>query len=130
MWMTPAARQRLQDELDGLETASRDDATTRARVVELRDLLAKVTVNEMPDDGLVEPGMAVTVTFDDDGSTLAFVLGDRTMLAGDADIDLPVYSPASPLGTAIAGLSVGDTAELAAPQGARTLTITQARPVA
>ncbi|WP_143340682.1 GreA/GreB family elongation factor [Demequina sp. NBRC 110057] len=129
MWMTPAARQRLQDELTGLETASNDDATARARIVELREMLAKATVKEMPDDGLVEPGMAITVTFDDDGSSVEFILGDRAMLSQDGDLDLPVYSPASPLGTAISGLYVGDKAELAAPQGARALTITRARPV-
>ena len=130
VWMTAAARQRLQDELSELMSRGReDDAAAQARITELRILIERAEVREMPDDGLVEPGMRVTVSFADDGSALTFILGDRTMLNLDPSLDQPVYSPTSPMGAAITGLSVGDKAVLAAPLGDRHLTITAARPV-
>lgn len=130
VWMTAAARQRLQDELTELMSRGREDDTAAlARITELRVLIERAVVREMPDDGLVEPGMTVTVTFDDDGSTLTFILGDRTMLNLDPSLDQPVYSPTSPMGSAITGLYVGDKAVLSAPLGDRRLTIAAARPV-
>ncbi|MDE0572308.1 GreA/GreB family elongation factor [Demequina sp. B12] len=130
VWMTAAAHERLLAEQATLEIDGRElTATERARLAELRDLLAKAQVSTMPDDGLVEPGMRVTVRFDDNGDTTEFVLGDRAMLALDPTIDLPVYSPTSPLGAAINGLFPGDQATIDAPRGPRTLTIVQAHPV-
>ncbi len=130
VWMTAAARQRLQDELNELVSRGREDDTpARTRITELRALIERAEVREMPDDGLVEPGMTVTVHFEDDDSTLTFILGDRTMLNLDPSLDQPVYSPTSPMGSAITGLSVGDKAVLTAPLGDRRLTITAARPV-
>ena len=43
-------------------------------------------------------------------------------------LDVAVYSPESPLGAAIDGLYVGDTAVITAPKGARQLTIIAAVP--
>ncbi len=130
VWMTAAARQRLQDELTELVGKGReDDTSARTRITELRALIERAVVREMPDDGLVEPGMMITVNFEDDKSTLTFILGDRTMLNLDPSLDQPVYSPTSPMGSAITGLSVGDKAVVTAPMGERRLTITAARPV-
>ncbi|WP_061961128.1 GreA/GreB family elongation factor [Demequina flava] len=129
VWMTGAAHQRLVDELEGLTREGRElSAADKVRVAELRDVLSRVEVSQMPDDGLVEPGMCVTVRFDDDGSTSEFILGDRAMLALDPSIDLPVFSPSSPLGTAITGMFPGDTGTFTAPSGPRAFTIVKAFP--
>lgn len=131
VWMTPTAHARLTDELATLTAGSaHDDVARKTRVTELRDLLARAVVKEMPDDGLVEPGMLVTVTFEDNDETLSFVLGDRLLLSIDPSIDHPVYSPTSPLGSAVNGLYPGDRAEVVAPRGNRVLTIVRVRPVA
>lgn len=128
--MTEAAYERLQAELHALVAAgSTTDDALLSRKVELRDLLDRAQTGQMPDDGLVEPGMLVTVTFEDDGSQVTFVLGDRVLLTLDDSLDVPVYSPTSPLGAAINGTSVGDSTVVSAPRGERRLTIVEARPV-
>ena len=130
VWMTVGAYERLQAELQELTAAgpTADDAAL-SRAVELRDLLSRAQTGQMPDDGLVEPGMLVTVRFDDDQSELTFVLGDRVLLTLDESLDVPVYSPSSPLGAAINGSNVGDQTVFSAPRGDRRLTVIEARPV-
>jgi len=128
VWLTPAALQRLRDELADL-TSGRDlDDNQRARVAELSTQIASAEASSKPDDGLVEPGMLVTVRFEDDGSTAQFLFGTRALRDLDDSLEIAVYSPESPLGAAIDGLYVGDTATIDAPQGQRTLTITDAVP--
>ncbi len=128
--MTVGAYERLQAELAELTAAGTTaDAAALSRAVELRDLLSRAQTGQMPDDGLVEPGMLVTVRFDDDQSELTFVLGDRVLLTLDESLDVPVYSPTSPLGAAINGINVGDQIVFSAPRGDRRLTVIEARPV-
>lgn len=130
VWMTPAALDRLQQELASLTSPARElDDRERARVAELKDLVRRAQAERKPDDGLVEPGMRVTVRFDDDGSKANFVFGTRALLDLDTSLDTEVYSPESPLGAAINGVYVGDTATIQAPKGERTLTIIKATPV-
>ena len=62
--------------------------------------------------GVVEPGTVVTAKIQGDKST--FLVGNREMAAGS---DLDVYSEASPLGTAIIGLKIGDSKTYTAPNG-------------
>lgn len=127
--MTPAALQRLQDELSTLSALTRElDEAERSRLIELKDLLRRARAETKPDDGLVEPGMRVTVRFEDDGSERTFVFGSRAVLGLDSSLDVDVYSPESPLGAAIDGKHVGDRATLEAPKGPRTLTIVAAVP--
>lgn len=129
VWMTPAALARLQGELETLTSAGSElDEVQKARLVELRELLKRAEAKSKPDDGLVEPGMRITVRFEDDGTELDFVLGSRSVLGLDDSIDVDVYSPDSPLGAAINGLYVGDKASFATPKGERTLTILVAKP--
>jgi transcription elongation factor GreA len=128
VWLTPAALQRLRDELANLTDGRDINDDQRARVAELSTLIARAEASSKPDDGLVEPGMRVTVTFDDDGSTAEFIFGSRTLLGLDDSLDVAVYSPESPLGAAIAGKYVGDTVTVSAPAGERSLTIVQAVP--
>ncbi|BDZ62661.1 transcription elongation factor GreA [Demequina sediminis] len=129
VWMTPAALELLREELATLEAASRDDdPTTRARIVELRERIAAADTSPRPDDGLVEPGMRVVVRLDGADAPLAFVLGDRSLVAPGADET--VYSPTSPMGAAVDGRYVGDTVTFETPRGPRSATILEAHPVA
>lgn len=131
LWMTQAALDRLQQELTELTAPTREaDASTDARVLELREMIRRAEVSAKPDDGVVEQGMKVTVRFDADGSEESFLLGSR-QIVGEGEIDIDVYSPTSPLGVAIGGRSVGDTAQYEAPNGATiAVTILKAVPFA
>lgn len=85
-----------------------------ARIRQLTQILQTATVGEAPpDDGVVEPGMVVTVELFGDEET--FLLGSREIADGDDSID--VYSEQSPMGAAIHGKKVGDTATYLAPTG-------------
>jgi transcription elongation factor GreA len=61
--------------------------------------------------------MKVTYRFteDDEDETETFLLGAREM--EDAESGLKVYSPQSPLGSAIIGAKKGDTVPYTAPKG-------------
>ena len=99
--------------------AARDElGKLDGRVQQLVDMLERAEVGETPaDDGVVEPGMKVTYKFVGDGDDEAetFLLGAREM--EDAAGGLKVYSPQSPLGSAILGSSKGDTVTYEAPNG-------------
>nr|WP_218880989.1 transcription elongation factor GreA [Kineosphaera limosa] len=142
--MTVEAYNRLKAELDHLTTDGRTDISSRieaareegdlkenggyhaakeeqgkmeARIRQLTQLLENSTVGETPpDDGIVEPGMVVTV--DMFGDEMHFLLGSRE-IQGD---DLEVYSEKSPLGEAINGKKAGDEASYVAPNG-KTITV-------
>lgn len=118
VWMTPATLASLEAELAELTTAHGEvSAAAQVRVIELRELIRNAEVGAKPDDGLVEAGMTVTVRFASDGSTETFLLGSRDMIANDSAVDIDVYTPSSPLGQAITGRSVGETATFVAPNG-------------
>ncbi|WP_029145602.1 GreA/GreB family elongation factor [Microbacterium luticocti] len=126
VWMTPAALAALQAELDELTATPGDDAV-QARIVELRELIRRAEVGTKPDDGVVEPGMRISVRFHADDEIETFLLGSRDLVRTDGDIE--VYSPTSPLGAAINGHRVGDEVSFEAPNGARlTVTIVAATP--
>ena len=84
-----------------------------ARIRTLESLLKTAKVGEAPASrGIVEPGTVVTATVA--GGEEVFLLGSRE-IAGGTDLD--VYSEASPLGSAIQGLKVGDKTSYEAPNG-------------
>jgi transcription elongation factor GreA len=129
VWMTLGAQQRLVDELQKCERAvAAGDSSAEARIVSLRSLLRNAEVGAKPDDGLVEPGMKVTVRFTSDDSQLTFLFGSRELAALDPTIDVEVYSPTSPLGAAITGRYVGDVVQYPAPSGALEAEIVAAAP--
>ena len=64
-----------------------------------------------PDDGIVEPGMVVTVEMFGDEET--FLLGSREI----SDDSIQVFSEKSPIGAAVNGHSVGETVTYATPSG-------------
>ena len=128
IWLTLAARQRLEAELVQLEAASQPSNAAVVRARELRELLRSAVVGQMPDDGLVEPGMIVTIRFDSDGSETTFLLGSRTLSELDSSLEIDVYSPTSPLGTAINGHYVGDAVTFVAPSGEQRISIVATKP--
>jgi len=142
VWLTQAKYDELQAELEHLRgpgrqevvdkvSAARDEGDLKenggyhaareelgkidGRIAQLEDMLQRVQVGEVADDGVVEPGMVVTYRFDGDDDTETFLLGAREMKGDDDEIE--VYSPQSPLGSAINGKKVGETVEYAAPNG-------------
>lgn len=94
--------------------AARDElGKLDGRITQLTDMLERAEVGETPaDDGVVEPGMKVTVKLSGVEQD-PFLLGAREM-AGD---HIDVFSPQSPLGHAISGAKKGDTVTYEAPNG-------------
>jgi transcription elongation GreA/GreB family factor len=117
-WLTPQAHHRLRNELTALLAPARgrrDDEARNLRIRQISDLLTNAVVGEdPPDDGIAEPGMVLTVRFDDTGETETFLLGVRAAEHGTIE----VYSPASPLGAAVNGARRGDQRAYRVPSGA------------
>ena len=143
VWLTQDAYDKLQAELEDLKgpkrqeiiariSAARDEGDLKenggyhaakdeqgrieGRIRQLEDMLQRAEVGETPpDDGVVEAGMVVTYKFEGDSDDDA-----ETFLLGAREIEpegLTVYSPQSPLGSAITDHKVGDTVEYEAPNG-------------
>jgi transcription elongation factor GreA len=131
VWMTRQAHTRLQNELAALRSRPNievpedfmdyDDnlvanyTARQARIRQIQDLLTNAVVGEdPPDDGIAEPGMVLTVRYDDTGEIETFLLGVR----GVEDADIDVYSMQSPLGSAIVGARPGEQRTYSIPSGA------------
>jgi transcription elongation factor GreA len=130
VWITREAHTRLQTELAALRShpsievpddfMDNDDnlvagyRARQARIHQIQDLLTSAIVGEdPPDDGIAEPGMVLTVRYDDTGEIETFLLGVR----GVEDADIDVYSTQSPLGRAIAGARPGEQRAYSIPSG-------------
>ena len=143
IWLTQEAHDKLTSELEHLKGPARQDIIARisaardegdlkenggyhaareeqgkleGRIRQLEDMLRRAEVAETPpDDGVGEPGMIVTYKFvgEDDDEAETFLLGAREI----EPEGLTVYSPGSPLGSAINGRSKGDTVSYLAPNG-------------
>jgi transcription elongation factor GreA len=143
VWLTQEAYDKLQAELANLKgpmrqeiiariSAARDEGDLKenggyhaakdeqgkieARIRQLEDMLERAEVGETPpNDGVVEPGMVVTYKFvgDSDDEVETFLLGAREI----EPENLTVYSPQSPLGSAINGHTKGETVSYLAPNG-------------
>jgi transcription elongation factor GreA len=97
----------------GYHAAKEEQGKMEARIRQLTQLLETAVVGETPpDDGVVEPGMVVSVEMFGDEET--FLMGSREI--GD-HTDLTVYSEKSAMGQAINGKKVGDTVTYTAPNG-------------
>ncbi|MGX9918323.1 transcription elongation factor GreA [Streptomyces sp. NPDC002248] len=153
-WLTQEAYNRLKEELEylsgparteiakkieeareegdlrengGYHAAKEEQGKQELRVRQLTQLLQHAKVGEAPaDDGIVEPGMVVTIAFDgDENDTLTFLMASREY----ASSDIETYSPQSPLGTGVNGKKVGDTAEYELPNGKKaSVKILDAKP--
>lgn len=125
VWLSPQAHHRLRNELTTLLAPARsrpgDDGSgvvserdRQARIRQISDLLTNAIVGEdPPDDGVAEPGMVLTVRFDDTGETETFLLGARGAEHGTIE----VYSPDSPLGAAVHGARQGEQRAYRTPSG-------------
>ena len=97
----------------GYHAAKEEQGKIEARIRVLTQLLSHAVVGEAPEStGVVEPGTVITATILGDEST--FLIGSREIV-GDSDLD--VYSEKSPLGSAIIGHKIGDSASFTAPNG-------------
>ena len=140
-WLTQEAYDRLKAELDYLSgpgridiakkiEAARDEGDLRenggdhaakdeqgpreGRILQLQHILENARVGEPPRaDGVVGPGMTVTVRFAGDDEEVTFLLASRE----ESGAPIDVYSPKSPLGAAITGKKVGETASYTLPNG-------------
>ncbi len=110
----------------GYHAAKEEQGKMEARIRQLRQLLDNAKVGAGPaDDGVVGPGMVVTVRYEGDDDTLTFLLGSRE----DAGRAIDVYSPSSPLGSALLGKKVGDSASYALPNGNKVaVSVLEAKP--
>lgn len=102
----------------GYHAAREEQGQQEARIRQLTDMLRRAKVGEAPaNSDEVAPGMEVTIAFfGDESDTETFLLGSREMLGLD-DSKTNVYSPQSPLGSAILGKHPGDEVSYEAPNG-------------
>jgi transcription elongation factor GreA len=139
-WLTKEAYDRLASELEYLLTVARQDIAKKiqeareegdlkenggyhaakeeqgkieARASRLENILANSVVGDAREsNGIVEQGTVIKLTMN--GSEMEFLLGSAEIAEGS---DMDVYSPDSPIGTAILGAKVGDTVSFFAPNG-------------
>ena len=138
-WLTQEAYDRLAHELEQLLTVARADIAKRiqeareegdlkenggyhaakeeqgkieSRINRLEEILATAQVGEAPKAyGVVQQGLVISV--DLNGSEKKFLLGSAEI----NDEDIEVYSPDSPIGTAIMGKKIGEQLDVHLPNG-------------
>jgi transcription elongation factor GreA len=143
-WLTQEAYDRLKSELDhltgagrveiakkielareegdlrengGYHAAKEEQGKIEARVNQLQHILASARVGEPPrTEGVVGPGMTVTIRFERDDDEVTFLLASRE----ESGAPIDVYSPKSPLGSSILGKKVGEKATFSLPNGRST----------
>ncbi|MEU7634945.1 MULTISPECIES: transcription elongation factor GreA [unclassified Streptomyces] len=111
----------------GYHAAKEEQGKQELRVRQLTQLLQSAKVGEAPAaNGVVAPGMVVTIAFDGDpDDTLEFLLASREY----ASSEIETYSPQSPLGTGVNGKKVGADAEYELPNGKKaSVKILDAKP--
>ena len=152
-WLTQEAYDRLKSELDqlsgtgrieiakkieaaraegdlrengGYHAAKDEQGQMEGRIRQITYILENSRVGEPPrTDGVVGPGMTVTVRFTRDEDEVTFLLASRE----ESGAPIDVYSPRSPLGSAISGKKVGESATYTLPNGrASTVEILEAVP--
>jgi transcription elongation factor GreA len=149
-FLTPAALEKLQDELEQLKTRGRaeiedriaearshgdlrenadydaaknDQGLMEARIRKLEHLINTAEVREVEDTGKVEIGSVVRVVDSDGDEMEYFVAPQENKVAG-----MFLASPSSPLGAALIGRVVGDEVAYQAPVGTLTVQIKSVRP--
>ncbi|MHA6797706.1 GreA/GreB family elongation factor (plasmid) [Pseudonocardia bannensis] len=86
------------------------------RIRKLQELLQNPLVGQdPPDDGVAEPGMVLTVRYEDDQEIETFLLAHYE--EGAYPDDLMLCSPDSPLGQALPGKKQGEKLQYALPNG-------------
>jgi transcription elongation factor GreA len=138
-WLTQEAYDRLANELEQLLTVARADIAKRiqeareegdlkenggyhaakeeqgkieSRINRLEEILATAQVGEAPKaQGIVQQGLVISVELN--GSAKKFLLGSAEI----DDEDIEVYSPDSPIGSAIMGKKIGEQLDVYLPNG-------------
>lgn len=119
-WVPPSVLERMTEELTALSAQLAPTPETSKRIRALREALRTTDAADKPNDGLVEPGMLVSVLFTNAARTSTFLLGSRELISLEPSIAVDVYSPSSPLGQALNGARVGDTVSFTPPSGIET----------
>lgn len=111
----------------GYHAAREEQGVMEARIRHLQELLHTAQVGQTPtSSGVAEPGTVLTVRYEGDDDTEMFLLGSREE---GAHGDLEVYSPNSPLGSALMGAKNGETVSYALPDGgSMKVTLVSAEP--
>ena len=104
----------------GYHAAREEQGHQEARIRQLTAMLQHAQVGEAPGGpDEVTPGSEVTIFYDDDpDDTDTFLLGSRELMNLDDSVAVEVFSPQSPLGSAILGRRIGETVSYTAPTGA------------
>ncbi len=98
----------------GYHAAKDEQGKLELRIRQLEDLLRRAEIGETPpDDGVVEPGMKVTIRFQGDDDTETYLLATKEMEDGT----IAALSPQSPMGAALLGKKRGDSVTYDAPNG-------------
>lgn len=149
-FLTPAAHQKLVEELEQLTTEGRPEIEDRiaearshgdlkenaeydaaknaqgmmeARIRQIEHILHTAEVRRVEDTGRVEVGSVVTVV-DDDGDEMDYLVAPKeNKVPGIA-----LASPTSPLGSSLLGASKGDEVSYEAPAGSFTVSVVSVRP--
>ncbi|MER7130384.1 transcription elongation factor GreA [Streptosporangium saharense] len=110
----------------GYHAAKDEQGKMEARIFHLRQIIDSAKVGEAPRaEGVVGPGMTVTVRFEGEDEEVAFLLASRE----ESGAPIDVYSPKSPLGAAINGKKIGEKATYTMPNGrSNTVEIIEAVP--
>ena len=101
----------------GYHAAREEQGQQEARIRQLQELLNNAKVGEAPkQSGVALPGSVVTVFYGEDKSDKeTFLIATRQ--EGVSDGKLEVYSPASPLGSALIDAKEGETRSYMVPNG-------------
>jgi transcription elongation factor GreA len=117
----------LMERATGSRRVHNEPEQRELRIRQLQELISNAAVgHEPPDDGVAEPGMVLTVRYEAADLTETFLLADRE--ESTLDDDIPIYSPHSPLGTALTGAGQGERREYRIP-GGETMTVTLVKAV-
>ena len=94
--------------------AARDQqGLQEARARQIRQMLQNSEIIDVADDGVVKPGMLVTIRADGDEEPETYLLGLREEKGGQHD----VLTPDSPIGQSLLGRSAGETVTAQVPAG-------------
>ncbi|HYH33922.1 MAG TPA: transcription elongation factor GreA [Nocardioides sp.] len=101
----------------GYHAAKDEQGKIEAQIRQIEEMLENADTDAADDDGTVSPGKLVTYRFAGDDEEETFLMGAREIEDDYEDQDLEVFSPQSPLGSALLGARKGETVEFEAPNG-------------